>query len=328
MRIKTRIWVVISLMVFAFIIGNIWADEKDPLEQKISQIREEISLTNLINGLNLSEGQISEMIRILTEVRDMRKTYKEQETVIGEETFKSFDELKKVLENGPILPPDIEKRAGSSNEKIKGLSEEFEKKLVPFQQKIENVLTEAQKMVIDDFKPCLLPPKSQRNPVRVGQVKSNERAIELLRRLRDVPQNIYEQKKDKILQEYFNKFEEKKGKLSDEEKEKEKKRLFGLIDKVRIMPDDNFELEKNELADEFMIKDKTEELEKQLKEILQYRHKDGINKIGRFFLKPEMLSILMNRLNNLKNFKAPEPVNLDNIGNKSDSEKQKPSKNK
>jgi hypothetical protein len=144
-----------------------------------------------------------------------------------------------------------------------------------------------------------------------------------------VPQNVYEQKNDKILQESFNKFEEKKGKLTDEEREKEKKRLFGLIDKVRAMSDEDFELEKNEVAEEFIIKDKAEELEKQLKDILQYRHKDGINKIGRFFLKPEMLSILVTRLGNLKNFKMPEPANLDNIGNKSgQSENQKPPKNK
>ncbi|MEW6025980.1 MAG: hypothetical protein AB1599_01610 [Planctomycetota bacterium] len=292
-----------------------WAEDQDPLEQKIAKVREEISLTNLINGLNLTEQQLTDLISTLSEVQEMRKSYREKHRALGEEILRSFEDLKKNLENGPKLPQEVEKQAGGYNERAKELGEEFKKKLAPYQEKVESVLTEAQKLVIDDFKPCLLPPKSQKNPVRVGQAKSNEQAIEHLRKLREVPQDVYEQKRENILNRYFSKFEDKKGKMNEDEKAREKKRLFDLADRVRSMSAEDFELNKDDLAEEFIIKDRAEELETQLKDILEYRHKDkgGLNKIGRFFLKPEMLGILETRLNTLKNFKPSEPANLDNI---------------
>jgi len=305
----------ILVVAMTFIAINVWAEDMDPLEQKIAKVREEISLTNLTNGLNLTEQQLSDLISILREVQDMRKSYKEKHRVLAEEMLKSFEDLKKNLENGPKLPAEVANQAGGYNEQAKELGEEFKKKLAPYQEKVESVLTEAQKIVIDEFKPCLLPPKSQKNPVRVGQAKSNEQAIEHLRKIREVPQDVYEQKRDNILNRYFSKFEDKKGKMNDEEKAKEKKRLFELTERVRAMSAEEFELNKDDLAEEFIIKDRAEELESQLKDILEYRHKDkgGLNKIGRFFLKPEMLDILETRLNTLKNFKPSEPANLDNI---------------
>lgn len=308
-----------------FIAINVWAEDMDPLEQKIAKIRDEISLTNLTNGLNLTEQQLSDLISILREVQDMRKSYKEKHRALAEEMLKSFEDLKKNLENGPKLPAEVANQAGGYNEQTKELGEEFKKKLAPYQEKVESVLTEAQKIVIDEFKPCLLPPKSQKNPVRVGQAKSNEQAIEHLRKIREVPQDVYEQKRDNILNRYFSKFEDKKGKMNDEEKAKEKKRLFELTERVRAMSAEEFELNKDDLAEEFIIKDRAEELESQLKDILEYRHKDkgGLNKIGRFFLKPEMLDILETRLNTLKNFKPSEPANLDNIKSQPEPDKKK-----
>ncbi|HLD36278.1 MAG TPA: hypothetical protein VJC37_06115 [Planctomycetota bacterium] len=317
--------VLILVTLIVFITAPVLAEEQDPLEQKIAQVREEISLTNLINGLNLTESQLAGLISVLSEVQDMRKSYKEKHRALAEEMLKSFKDLQKNLENGPKLPVEVANQAGGNNERAKELGEEFKKKLAPYQEKVENVLTEAQKIVIDDFKPCLLPPKSQKNPVRVGQAKSNEQAIEHLRKLREISQDAYEQKRDTILNRYFSKFEEKKGKMNDEEKANEKKRLFELVDRVRAITPEEFELNKDELAEEFIIKDRAEELGNQLKDILEYRHKDkgGLNKIGRFFLKPEMLGILKTRLNTLKNFKPSEPANLDNIKNTPEPDKKK-----
>ncbi|MDI6732829.1 MAG: hypothetical protein QME51_01505 [Planctomycetota bacterium] len=290
-------------------------DETDQMMRTISKLREEISLTNLTNGLNLSEAQLAELIKVLKEAEGLRKTYTEQHRMQAEEMVKAFSTLKKELQNGPHLPQEIATKASNYNESAKEILEKIKKEIMPFQDKVEKILTEAQKMVIDDFKPCLLPPKSQKDPVRVGQAKGSERAIGLLRKLRETPSNVYIQKREDALQRYFAQFEEKKGKLSDEEKTKEKARLFGLADRVRAMSAEEFELNKQELAEEFIIKDKAEDLEKELKEILEYRRKDkhGMSKIGKYFLKPEMLSILETRLQNLRNFRPTEPVNLDDI---------------
>lgn len=285
----------------------VWAaPDDDETRAKAESLRGEISLVNLVNGLNLTESQLAQLIGINKELQELRKTYKEKGQAIGEELNASLAELKKsLIECGSNIPPEVGKKANEMKEKAEQLKEEFDAALPPFQEKVEKVLSDAQKEVIATFKPCLLPPKNQKNPVRVGQASSNEGAINILRKLRDVPQKVYDAKKNDILQKQFARFEEKHGKLTDEEKIKEQERLFGLVENVRTMSDEEFEINKEELANEFKVKDLREELSERLKTLTEQREKDKpkLNKTGRFFLNPKMLGILEAKLEGLKNFK-------------------------
>ena len=304
---KRIIWGVCLTLSMA-VIMPLWAAQNDEDETRVKaeSLRGEISLINLVNGLNLNESQLTQLINVNKELQELRKNYKEKGQAVGEELNASLAELKKsLIECGFNIPTEVGKKANEMKEKAEQLKEEYEAVLPPFQEKVEKVLSEAQKEVIATFKPCLLPPKSQKNPVRVGQASSNEGAINILRRLRDVPQKVYEAKKNDILQKQFARFEKKHGKLTDEEKIREQERLFGLVERVRAMSDDEFEITKEELANEFKVKDLREELSERLKTLTEQREKDKpkLNKTGKFFLNPKMLGILEAKLEGLKNFK-------------------------
>jgi len=287
---------------------------------KVEDLRGEISLTNLANGLNLTEEQLNQLISISKEVQALRESYKG----LADECMKAFADLKSALiEYGPNIPPKVGQKAGELNDRAKELQEKFQAELPPFQDKVEKILTEAQKEVINTFKPCLLPPKNQKDPVRAGQASSHEVAINILRRVRGIPNSVYEEKRVQIMEKWFKKFEEKHGSLTDEEKAKEQARLFGLVDEARAMSDEEFELNKEELAQDFEIKDLRDQLSEQLKTLTEYREKDKprMNKIGKFFLNPKMGGVLEAKLTVLKNFKPLPPKDLDKESPKGNAEK-------
>ncbi|MFA5794475.1 MAG: hypothetical protein WC980_05340 [Candidatus Brocadiia bacterium] len=288
--------------------ANIRAQETDDdnIHAQAVELRAEISLVNLVNGLNLTEAQLEQLISVNKEAEAVHNSFKEKGKAMSGELLSSLTALKQALiEYGSNIPPEVGKKANEMKEKAEQLKEEFEAALPGLQSKVDAVLTDAQKEVISTFKPCLLPPKNQKNPVRVGQASSNEAAINALRKLRTIPEKVYETKKNDILDRQFARFEEKHGKLTDEEKSKEQERLFGLVDKARAMNDDEFEISKEELANEFKIKDLREELSDRLKIMTEYREKDKpkLGKTGKFFLAPKMCQVLEAKLTALKNFK-------------------------
>jgi hypothetical protein len=318
---RNLIWIPLLLglaLITALPVLSIADDDESQVKAKL--LREEISLTNLVNGLNLTEEQFSKIIGTLKELETLRESYKEKWKAVTADLEKSLDELKNsLIAHGASISPEVGSKANTMVEKAEALQEEFKEKLTEYQSKIESILTEAQKEVINTFKPCLLPPKSQKNPVRAGQASSNEKEIAILRQIRTISKEVYEAKRKDILAKQFKKFEEKHGKMSNEEKTKEEARLFGLVDETRAMSDEEFELNKDELASRFLIKDKAEELSDQLKEITEYRNqgKPALNKIGRFFLSHKMLGILEAKLVVVKNFIPPPAKDLDKAGTNS-----------
>jgi hypothetical protein len=219
------------------------------VQSRIGELRDEISLVNLVNGLNITEDQLTKMIAVLKEVQAVREEYRAKNRQLLADVEKAFTDLRSALNEGPILPPDISKRAGGFNDKVKELKEQYQEKINSYGPKVTAHLTDSQLSVVDTFKPCLLPPKNQKSPVRVGQASDNEQQIKLLRRLREMPQEKYDAAKKDIVAKGLEKYQEKKGKFSAEELAQETKRLTDVCDKVRALSPEEFELQKEEFGE-------------------------------------------------------------------------------
>jgi hypothetical protein len=106
-----------------------------------------------------------------------------------EEIAQAFADLKvNLLAKGTFIPEDVAGKAGSLDERLKKLHSKVEPEFEVYARKVCEILTDAQKEVISTFKPCLLPPKSQTNPVLVGQSEEKDDAVRLLRRVRELPE--------------------------------------------------------------------------------------------------------------------------------------------
>lgn len=301
----------ISVMSFSKDIQG--AEEKNSQEQ-VASIRHEVSLINLVNGLNFTEEQLNQLISILKEVQTLNDTCRENVRLLSMEEAKECDKIRKILlEHGPNIDTQEGKKAGEIKEKIEKLHEELQAKLSDYQNKIENVLTKAQKEVIGTFKNCLIPIPSLRNPVRVGQTANTDGELNALKRLRSAPAKNYAKMKKQMLERKFAKFEEKYGKLTEEEKTAERKRLTDIMDKTRAMSNEDFEINKEELATDFQMKNKVEELSSELQSLTAYRKQDKpkLNKTGKYFLDPVMLGVLETKLISVKNFKPVPQKDLD-----------------
>lgn len=292
----------------------------EPLEEvqntisEVHRIKTFTSFLNLFNGLNLSAEQVEELIRINEEYKAELNRIAEENKERAKKSLEAIKNWESALERGE-MPKDLMDEAVKADNLIKEAEEKQNQLKLKYKERLEKVFTEAQKEVIRTFKPCIIPPQDLRNPIRVGQASTNDAAIRDLRRIRSVPQAKFNEVLEKILDGYIDKIS-KKHTLDEQEANKERERMRALLIKVRNMSDVDFELNKEQLAEEAKYKNKAdilrEEIARLQKEISEYEKKEkelsGDVPVVRWFLKPNMLPILKKRLAMLKG----EPVSEEN----------------
>jgi len=93
-------------------------------------------------------------------------------------------------------------------------------------------------------------------------------------------------------------FQEKKVLLTKEEKEAEKTRILGLLERVRGLSDLQFELEKEKRAEEYTPENKIDTLRKEIGQRKPYITRPIVSKVGEYFLSDCIIPILEERLGN------------------------------
>jgi hypothetical protein len=303
------------LLIFAApLIAQVPQSQTDERTRAIEQLREEINLVNFVNGLNLSEDQIKKLIAIGKEVQTRKDSeYAKLQSFLSE-TERAFADLKaNLLAKGPNVPQDIEGKANKLNDRIKELRLKMDEEYEGYAKKVCTLLTDAQKDVISTFKPCLVPPKSQKNPVLVGQSAANDMAMKILRGIREMPDRVFQKQRDMLVERQFDMIRKNHGQeLAEAEKTAERERDYKLLDEIRSMDDKNFELEKDRLATELKVKDRAEDLHEELKSLTKERDPEVAEKAtARYFLSPVILPILEDRLKNLESYRQASQVDLD-----------------
>lgn len=274
--------------------------------REINRLKHRISFWNLFNGLNLSREQIEELIAINTEYKEKLQESIAKAIKVLSESRESLKKWEQAVRDGN-LPPEEMKQAGRASRMTKEFHQQFKDIKEPFLARLNNVFTDAQKEVIKGFKPCVVPPHDLRDPIRVGQASSNEYAVRMLKRIRSIPSQKFPTVLDRIVEVHLDKIS-RRYRLTDEEIAQERQRMRELLKKVYYMDDVDFEMNKEELADEFKYKDKVEVLREDLRNIQQelYRTQKvrdpvGTSKIVRYFLDPEIIPLLQYRLKLLDN---------------------------
>ncbi|MFH0889286.1 MAG: hypothetical protein V1871_08785 [Planctomycetota bacterium] len=286
-------------------------------EGKIRELFEDITLLNLVNGLNLNEAQIKQIIQYNKKVQLLRDQMQDENNKTIKDIVDAFATLKSTLEKNEGIPQEIENRAFTMEQEGKKVTGELMNAVANIEKELTGILLDAQKEIINTFNPCLIPPKDLKNPVRAGQAQNNEMAVELLRHLRRVPDEVFEERKSEIAQRHLEMIQKRLGKLTDEEKERESQRLLKVIEKVRAMTDKEFELNGPGLANEFMNESKKDlsrdkDLREEIEQIERIRH-GGPSRLGRYLLNPKIIPILEKRLEIMKNPRKIAPADLDKI---------------
>jgi hypothetical protein len=266
-------------------------DESVETYERIGDLKKDISILNLLNGLHLTDEQRSEILVEARRAQAVRERYLQSKSEKLAKTAESFEELKRQLMNPQAPPPkEIEQKAKRDNADIKRLNESYTREIAGIEKRVAQILTDGQKEILVDFKPCLVPPKNLRNPTRAGQAHDSTRLEKFLTRSRHWSADVYERRMGKMLEQFVSKVEEKNGPMSDDEEMAEKDRVRAIVDEAQSMSDVDFELSKKELAERIDIYSNTAK-----KKALVTEHK-GRGQIAHFLLSDRALPILEQRV--------------------------------
>lgn len=207
----------------------------------------------------------------------------------------SYTALKADLLDDDLITEKVERKAAEAHRKELNLRDEYEREMSSLAKMTRNILTENQLRLVEDFKPCLIPPKGP-NQSKIGEASGDTTQLEKrMKQLRQMPERRFEFAAERLMEEYIAKLEEENGELTDTERHEERVRLMDLAYRVRNLSEPEFEVEKAGIAAELKapFEKKKEETEKQQK-------KNITVKLGEFFLDTHLIPILQEKLENNK----------------------------
>lgn len=297
-----------------------WSEDDKPIsdecEKGVRELRCDINLLNLINGINLSAHQMKHIVVAAKAADEERGSA--FNAADADQLTKTLTPIVDKVERGESLTEEEMKSlrkarsaydGGENGAKAKKARED---KLNALAKDVEEILFESQKQVLEDYKPCLIPPKNLKDPVRVGQANDSSQAVNMLKKLRQIPDKIIEEKRDEIVETTIERVEKQGGKFKEDERAQAKQKLADIIKKARAMSDVDFELNKEDLAKELSFLHKIDYLEGKIKEM--GGTKDVVShKIKAFFLNPRIVALLEERIHQVETHVVDDQTDLDRI---------------
>lgn len=239
----------IGILMFVFLCSVCCysADMMQPVKELKDTIADIQSL-NLIVGLHLTRTQMMELLRINNKIEEAFKTREKK----IRETLKTYKEFKEgLIRNGFELDKKLMVRTGELHRDEKDFMEGFKNLQQQCFVEATEVLTDAQKKVMQNYRACLLPTNDLKNPARIGQADRSSHFVNILRKARNAPDDKIEE----MIENFWAKAEKKmKKKLKNEEEIKKHKELLGeVVAEARNMTEAEFELNKESLIEKLVL---------------------------------------------------------------------------
>jgi len=267
----------ILLMIFSW--SLLFAQEAD---HRLEKVKAQIHILNLLNGLELDHQQMQMVLAAAKEAQEIRVQAKEK-IVQREEISEAYQDVLRVAKTGSLtVPEDIAHRFHRTHQEVDRIREGVQEKLTALALKIKENFKSHQVYVLEDYKPCIVPPIQKG---RIGQAEDHDGFVRILERIRVMPPDVYRLRREGIAQKAIDKLRTKVPSAYIFDEETLKAELLRTLDEVRTMSDVDFIVKKEEMA-------------KKLKAAL-HPEKPSMNmgvKIERFLLHPEIIPVLEERI--------------------------------
>src|SRR4030042_1530241 len=245
---------------------------------QLERIKTQIHILNLLNGLELNRQQMRLVLSAAKEAQEVR--FKAKETILEKEGItQTYQDVLGVAQRGSLVIPDnIAHRVHQVNQEVDRIREGAQEKLTTLALKVRDNLKPHQIYVLEDYKPCIIPPVQKG---KIGQAEDHSGMVKILERIRSMPPNVYTLQRDVIAQKTLDKVKTKMPPAYFLDEETLKTKILKEMDDVRAMSDIDFAVKKEEIA---------KNMEARL-----HPGKPPMNigvKIERFLLQPEIISIL------------------------------------
>jgi hypothetical protein len=214
-------------------------DEKELME--VHNVRRDIEILNLLNVLYLSREQIDDLLSI----HDRRETVIETLTYRLAQDAPAAGRTFSALRHTLLAGRDPEERlVGEIHHTEQGLMKavsEAAKEYKYLAEEAESVLNESQKVVVTYYVSCISPPKSEINPVRIGE-SGNEGPRSHMEKLRSLTGEQYQALKPMVIEKLHGHMENIARTHPQVSLEGAREKIAGYLDRVRAMPEVEFKL--------------------------------------------------------------------------------------
>jgi hypothetical protein len=274
----------------------------DACLREVRDLKADITLLNLINGMHFSREQLRE---ILTQARKLEP---DLAPLLRSEDEEDLDREIDILES---MCSDLKRRGEISSakqaryrelnrkkqqkKKIWKLTPGLKEKVEKSAQGIAETLSPAQQEVLLEYKPCLIPPRNLKNPVRVGQAHDTGPMQKLLEGVRNLPEVVYVNAIDDIVAEAVQRAEHNVGVMPGEDRDAFISNMLDTIERVRNMSEVDFALNRDTLALSIAPVDRAELIKECLAEMGVPKYQVQ-GKVVQFLLVPRVVPILEKRL--------------------------------
>jgi len=259
-----------------------FAGDLERLQQR-RDLEREIQIVNLINGLYLTEEQTAKLLPVIKEAAALKDRRDTEQALAQRELIDIYRTLKEELLKCVDATSDTKKRYGAVHAREKAQEEGYAAGRKALVERVKEILSENQRIVTQEYSPCLIPLRSMVNPARIGQAGDSSEVERLLREMRNrrvaLPQFL--KMKQKFLEGARVKLEEK---LPKDELGEELARMDKTLEEARVMADVDFELQKEQLIERLHPK----EPPVKYVSILE-------SHIGSFILDPRAIPVLLYR---------------------------------
>jgi len=248
-------------------------------------LRVEIQLLNLLNGLYLSPEQMSFLIDKATHLEAAKNNYTRKHKSYSYQSTESLKKLKEELINeNTEVSKGVAHDVHKTSQNYLKLKAAYEEELARAIDEVKANLTSAQLHILDEFKPCLMPPKG---PARFGQSEGAEGLTKQLERIRQAPDHVYSVRRYEIANKMIEKLRLHKPKGVELDEDAIRDHILSVYERARELDEIDFNLEKEALA-------------KQLKEgLLPQAQKKELPlevKIENYLLNPVIVGLLEDKL--------------------------------
>jgi hypothetical protein len=313
MRIHLNIFILATVIALILTsLSVLGADlPPDQLEEvrQIKTLRDDINLCNLLNGIYLSKDQMESLLLLAKEAEEIRNQYHNEQVKKAEDFRRALESLRKEVIKGTGINQNVAKRASGLNKELKDSRISMNHKLARLEQQAGEVLNEGQKQILQEFKPCLLPPRNLNHPTRAGQAFDSGPFVKTMERVREVPPRRYKQMRHRVLSHHLKKLEEYHVEITEQEQRAEYRRAGNILDRARSMDPVKFQLHKEELANDLshlhIERDKKFVDSQKL-----YGNDYRVGKIGNYFLTPRIVPILEEKIALSDTYSEQEEANL------------------
>jgi hypothetical protein len=209
-------------------------------------LEREIQIVNLVNVLYLTDEQISKLLTVIREADALDDRHESAVALQHREMIAVYRDLKEELLKNTDASYKMKMRYYKEHDREKQLEESYAAERKALVGKVREILGANQRIMTQEYSPCLIPLRSMANPERIGQVGDTTEVERMLREMRNL--NVDLQKflsmKKKFLTGAREKLEEK---YSAKEIDEEIARMDKVLEKARVLKDADFELQKDGL---------------------------------------------------------------------------------